>query len=66
MKELEHDVRESLLTLLREILEDAALTETLASVVHLAYHPGAIRQVAQAASGPPARDYPGAHLCWCS
>jgi len=35
---------------------DTALTETLASVVHLAYHLGAIRQIAQAASGPPARD----------
>ena len=36
--------------------EDAALTETLASVVHLAYHLGAIRQIAPASSGPPARD----------
>jgi len=35
---------------------DAALTETLASVVHLAYHLGAIRQIAPASSGPPAND----------
>ena len=32
------------------------LTEAMASTVHLAYHLGAIRQIAQAASGPPAQD----------
>ena len=32
------------------------LTEAMASTVHLAYHLGAIRQLAQAASGPPAQD----------
>lgn len=32
------------------------LTEAMASTVHLAYHLGAIRQIAQAASGPPAGD----------
>lgn len=32
------------------------LTEAMAGSVHLAYHLGAIRQIAQAASGPPAHD----------
>jgi hypothetical protein len=32
------------------------LTEALSNTVHLAYHLGAIRQVAAAASGPPAAD----------
>ena len=36
--------------------ETAGITETFASVVHLAYHLGAIRQIARAASGPPAKD----------
>jgi hypothetical protein len=36
--------------------ESAALTEAFASVVHLGYHLGAIRQIARAASGPPAGD----------
>lgn len=36
--------------------DDLALTGTLASVVHLAYHVGAIRQIQPAASGPPAKD----------
>jgi hypothetical protein len=31
-------------------------SNALSSVVHLAYHVGAIRQVAEAASGPPAKD----------
>jgi len=33
-----------------------ALTNTISSVVHLAYHVGAIRQVQPAASGPKAKD----------
>jgi hypothetical protein len=33
-----------------------AATEALASAVHLAYHIGGIRQIAQAAVGPPAKD----------
>jgi hypothetical protein len=33
-----------------------SLTETIASVVHLAYHLGAIRQIQPAAAGPPAKD----------
>lgn len=32
------------------------LTEAMSTVVHLAYHLGAIRQMAPAASGPPAAD----------
>ena len=36
--------------------DDVALTGTLGSIVHLAYHVGAIRQIQPAASGPPARD----------
>ena len=32
------------------------LTEAISSIVHLAYHLGAIRQIAQPASGPPAND----------
>lgn len=32
------------------------LTEAFASVVHIGYHLGAIRQIARAASGPPAKD----------
>lgn len=34
----------------------ANLTETIASVVHLAYHLGAIRQIQPSAAGPPAKD----------
>jgi hypothetical protein len=33
-----------------------SLTEAMASVIHLAYHIGAIRQLAHEASGPPATD----------
>ena len=36
--------------------DDIVLTGTLASVVHLAYHVGAIRQIHPVASGPPAQD----------
>jgi hypothetical protein len=36
--------------------DDLTLTEALASAVHLAYHLGAIRQIQQTASGPPAKD----------
>ena len=32
------------------------MTEVMASVIHLGYHLGAIRQLAPEASGPPARD----------
>lgn len=35
---------------------DVEWTGVLASAVHLAYHLGAIRQIAPSASGPPARD----------
>ncbi len=35
---------------------EVALTGSLGSVVHLAYHVGAIRQLSAAASGPPASD----------
>jgi len=34
----------------------ASLTETIASVAHLAYHLAAIRQIQPAAGGPPAKD----------
>jgi len=37
-------------------LDDITLTGIVASVVHLAYHLGAIRQLAPQASGPRARD----------
>lgn len=36
--------------------DGAALCETIGSVVHLAYHLGAIRQIDAAAAGPPATD----------
>jgi hypothetical protein len=36
--------------------EHAALAETIGSVVHLAYHLGAIRQIDAAAAGPRATD----------
>ena len=36
--------------------DDIMLTGVLASVVHLAYHVGAIRQIQTAAGGPPAQD----------
>jgi hypothetical protein len=35
---------------------EASMTEATASIVHLAYHLGAIRQLARGAIGPPARD----------
>ena len=37
-------------------LDRVALAGVLGSVVHLAYHFGAIRQLARAAAGPPAQD----------
>jgi hypothetical protein len=37
-------------------LDDVALTGLIGSVVHLAYHLGAIRQMASVLAGPPARD----------
>jgi hypothetical protein len=37
-------------------LNDVELTGVLASVAHLAYHLGAIRQIDRAARGPAARD----------
>ena len=40
----------------RQNWDEQALTEALASVVHLAYHLGAIRQMAPATKGPPAHD----------
>lgn len=36
--------------------DEASLTVVLSSVVHLAYHVGAIRQIASAAAGPRAKD----------
>ena len=36
--------------------QDGALRETIGSLVHLAYHLGAIRQIDAAAAGPPAAD----------
>ena len=40
----------------RQTWDEQALTEALASVVHLSYHFGAIRQMAPATKGPRARD----------
>ena len=37
-------------------LDDITLTGIVASVVHLAYHLGAIRQIAPQLAGPPAKD----------
>ena len=36
--------------------DEGSITEATASVVHLAYHLGAIRQIQSAAAGPPAKD----------
>lgn len=36
--------------------DELSLTEALASAVHMAYHVGAIRQIAPTAIGPPAKD----------
>jgi hypothetical protein len=36
--------------------DDESLTGALSSIVHLAYHVGAIRQIQRPASGPPAKD----------
>jgi hypothetical protein len=38
----------------RQRWDEAAMTESFASVVHLAYHLGAIRQMSRQAIGPPA------------
>jgi hypothetical protein len=38
------------------VWDDVTMKGALASVVHLAYHLGAIRQIERAASGPPAKD----------
>jgi hypothetical protein len=38
------------------VLDEGSVTEALSSLVHLAYHLGAIRQLVQGASGPPAKD----------
>ena len=35
---------------------EESMTEAMASVIHLAYHLGAIRQLAREAGGPPAKD----------
>jgi hypothetical protein len=40
----------------RRAWDTEALLGAIGSVAHLAYHMGAIRQVAQSTSGPPARD----------
>ena len=50
---LEHEIRnwQEAMALPR-LLDDAALRETIGSVVHLAYHLGAIRQLDAATAGP--------------
>lgn len=58
LEKLERDVRQWIahVSTPRDTWDSVTLSGTIGSVVHLAYHVGAIRQLSAVASGPPAND----------